>query len=265
MLALLAVIFTLLLHETSSFHAPSRCVGAKGVTALCMRHVDVTTRNLHLTPALQDRVDAKVGKVLDKVGRNAISAQVKLQVIKYPANEHHTNMVKPHCHIAEASVHFKGVTLRAREEADEMFASIDLLSHKLARNIVKHKQRQRGLARKAWQQQHTTSLKDEVVPAAEDDEESYWKQLDEQYREDFRPLEVVREKSFPMPPISVEEAVSALDIYLDHPFYMFRNEDTNEINVVYRRKEGGVGLIEPTAAAPDAVLPNAFSSKQHAQ
>ena len=59
-----------------------------------------------------------------------------------------------------------------------------------------------------------------------------------------KPWEVVREKSFPMPPTSVDEATLCLE-YIDHPFYVFRNAETDIINVVYRRKSGGVGLIQP--------------------
>jgi len=68
--------------------------------------------------------------------------------------------------------------------------------------------------------------------------------------EGYAPVEdvsVVRRKKFPMPPISIEDATLCLD-YLDHDFYVFRNSETKEINVVYRRAEGGVGLIEPEQA-----------------
>ena len=56
---------------------------------------------------------------------------------------------------------------------------------------------------------------------------------------------ITKVKSFDLSkPISIKEAVFALD-YVDHDFYVFRNEDTNEVNVVYKRNAGGVGLIEP--------------------
>ncbi|CAN0102406.1 unnamed protein product, partial [Hapterophycus canaliculatus] len=59
-------------------------------------------------------------------------------------------------------------------------------------------------------------------------------------------MSIVKNKSFPMPAIGVEEAVMCLD-YIGHDFYLFRNVDTNEVNVVYKRKSGGVGLIQPEA------------------
>lgn len=62
------------------------------------------------------------------------------------------------------------------------------------------------------------------------------------------PWQVVRKKSFPMPPISVDEAVLCLE-YIDHDFYVFQNAETNKINVVYKRNSGDVGLIEPEQVA----------------
>lgn len=57
----------------------------------------------------------------------------------------------------------------------------------------------------------------------------------------------VKTKKFPMPPISVQEAIAFLDL-IDHPFYVFRNIDSNEINVVYKREGQGAGLIQPEVA-----------------
>ena len=58
------------------------------------------------------------------------------------------------------------------------------------------------------------------------------------------PWAVVREKRFPMPPMSVQDAVLCLE-YIDHDFYVFRDSATSEVSVVYRRKSGGIGLIQP--------------------
>lgn len=62
--------------------------------------------------------------------------------------------------------------------------------------------------------------------------------------EPIRSMQVVKRKSFPMPPLTVEDAVVCLE-YIEHDFYVFRNADTQEINVVYKRSAGDVGLIEP--------------------
>jgi len=57
-------------------------------------------------------------------------------------------------------------------------------------------------------------------------------------------MSLVKKKSFPMDPISVEEAVLCLE-YIDHDFYVFKNKENGKIGVVYKRGSGGVGLIEP--------------------
>jgi putative sigma-54 modulation protein len=58
------------------------------------------------------------------------------------------------------------------------------------------------------------------------------------------PAEVVRMKYFAMPPMTIEEALTQLQL-VDHDFYMFCNKDTNEINVIYQRNHGGFGVIQP--------------------
>lgn len=131
-----------------------------------------------------------------------------------------------------------------------MYSSIDLVSHKLAQSMKKHNEKLRDKRRKE------RSMAKEELAAAEladpDDSfdiESLLVDLDQKYRSGVKylpkkPLQIVRPKKFTMPPISVEEAVSQLET-IDHPFYVFRNKDSNEINVVYRRKEGDVGVIMP--------------------
>jgi putative sigma-54 modulation protein len=58
------------------------------------------------------------------------------------------------------------------------------------------------------------------------------------------PSEVVRMKYFAMPPMTLDDALHQLQL-VDHDFYMFRNQDTNEINVIYQRNHGGFGVIQP--------------------
>eukprot|EP01039_Chlorochromonas_danica_P001535 gene1535-1673_t len=216
-----------------------------------MAKVDIVARDIGLTPALSDRVQSKIGKVIDKLGHDALSTNVVLRVVKYPVTEHHTQTTKPESQIAEVTVAFRGgAVLVASERTDDMYASIDLVSHKLARSIKKHNEKINDKHKK--ERAAFKSTVDEEI-AADFDEEELLKELDSKYRsvtpaQAFKkPLQLVKPKSFVMPPISVEEAVHALDIYVDHPFYVFRNKETNEINVVYRRNEGGVGLIKPEA------------------
>lgn len=150
------------------------------------------------------------------------------------------------------SVHIGEVTalckdrqvLRVTSESDNMYATIDKVSDLLARKLRKYKERKKARS-------EGVAIKDLTADLEEEEEEDEGEAMMEGMPVDeagvllaSKPWEVVREKSFPMPPMSVDEATLCLE-YIDHPFYVFRNAETDIINVVYRRKSGGVGLIQP--------------------
>lgn len=76
--------------------------------------------------------------------------------------------------------------------------------------------------------------------------DQYVQDYDSEKEETPESYRVVRTKHFCVKPLSVEEAILQMNL-LEHQFFMFRNEESNEINVVYRRKDGGYGLLEPDA------------------
>ena len=114
--------------------------------------------------------------------------------------------------VAEATIWTKGPTLRAKERSTDMRASIDLLTDK---------QRHR---------EHDGQGLETHAPTATDEEGG--------------PV-IVKTKQFTMHPMSAEEAVLQLEL-VGHDFFVFRHQDTGEINVVYRRRDGDYGLIEPS-------------------
>lgn len=225
----------------------------------------ILARDMKLTEALEARVQNKVGKVLEKLGKDVLSANVVLRIHRYPVTEHHTTTVKKDSHIAEATIRFKGGQVaRSSEHTDDMYASIDLLSHKLAQSIKKHNEKERSKyirEKKRFDKNAETLLEvqetyDEIQEKneqgiAERDLDSFLlAELDERYRaallepQTALKNEVVKKKIFDMTPITIDDAIAALDL-MDHPFYVFRNAETNEVNVVYRRRDGGVGHIMP--------------------
>ena len=133
------------------------------------------------------------------------------------------NIEKERC-IFEVTIHAKGTIIRAEESSDDMYAAIDLAVEKLERQIRKHKTR---LGKKIRQEA--------MVP------ENY--ELDEQIDEDEE-FSVVKTKRFPLKPMALEEAILQMNL-LGHSFFVFTNAETESVNVVYRRKDGKYGLIEP--------------------
>ncbi len=178
--------------------------------------LQVKGRNLDVTDSIRSYAEQKLKK-LDKQLNDATEIELELAVEKNPsiaANQ-----------IAEATVWTKGPTLRAREASEDMRASIDQLTEKLVRQVRHYRDK------RSYRGARNHAPVDEGVPALEDD------QLEQQ---------IVKTKQFPDKPMSPEEAVLQLEL-IGHDFFVFRNADTGEVNVVYRRKDGGYGLIEPGA------------------
>jgi putative sigma-54 modulation protein len=125
--------------------------------------------------------------------------------------------------VAEATIWTKGPILRARESSDDMRASIDLLVEKLERQVKRYreKRRRRQPARNA---QALGEERPVAVPEA-------------------APV-IVKTKQFAVKPMTPEEAVLQLEL-IGHDFFVFRNVESDGVNVVYRRRDGNFGLIEP--------------------
>lgn len=169
---------------------------------------------------------------------------------------HDSEHVGQEAHIAELTCRLKGKheVIRATSESDNMYASVDQLTATLSRKLRKFKERRNDvkIQRKAGGKQE---MNDELLGI---DDFDFDDDADAAAAPSLPPLvvtprastpapangKVVKRKSFPMPPTSVDDAVLCLEM-LDHPFYIFRNEDSGNINVVYSRNSGGVGLIEP--------------------
>ncbi len=170
----------------------------------------ITGKNIEITDALRDRVTKKIGK-LDKFFDKDTEAHVTLSVQKMRQ-------------IVEVTIPFNGIVLRAEEYNDDMYASIDKTIDVLERQIRKNKTR---LERKMYNNEFridSQKFEDEVIEEEE--------------------FNIVRSKKFAVKPMDVEEAILQMNL-LGHAFFMFYNADTRQVNVVYKRKDGNYGLIEP--------------------
>ncbi|MFZ5632794.1 MAG: ribosome hibernation-promoting factor, HPF/YfiA family [Bacillota bacterium] len=170
--------------------------------------VHVRGRNMEVTGALKDYVAKRLGK-LDKYLDNLGDAQVTLTVEK-------------DSHRIEVTIPINGMILRGEEATGDMYASTDMVVEKLEKQIEKFKGR---LIRRAGK----GPLEGKAAAGNE---------------EDFGPR-VVRTKRFAIKPMAIDEAVLQMNL-LGHSFFVFSNSETDQVNVVYRRKDGNYGLIEPT-------------------
>jgi putative sigma-54 modulation protein len=181
-------------------------------------HMQYNTRgeNIEVTPALRDYVEKKIGRLERYFENTSFSCNVTLRVLRGE-------------HTVEVTIPMPGVILRAEDTNSDMYAAIDLVVEKLERQIRKHKTK---VNRKYRQQGAAVFV----------DAEPVFTSKDEPSEEDS--IEIVRTKRFNLKPMDAEEAVLQMDM-LGHNFFVFSNADTEEVNVVYRRKDGRYGLIEP--------------------
>ena len=183
--------------------------------------------NITVTDSIHDYVQQKLEKAVRHFQNITTKVDVHLSVAR--------NARINDKHKAEVTVYANGTVIRAQEGSENLYASIDMVSDKIARQLRKYKEKQ--LAKK-------TSAYTKAGNIAEIEEEEPVKTDLVVDRAPELPSEVVRMKYFTMPPMSIEQAQEQLQL-VDHDFYMFRNSETNEINVIYIRNHGGYGVIQP--------------------
>jgi len=127
-------------------------------------------------------------------------------------------------HRAEVTIPLDGIVLRGEEETGDMYSSVDMVIDKLEKQIKKYKT-------KIDKKLKNGSIKDLQLPQ---------ENLETGYEEP----KIVRTKRFAIKPMPVEEAILQMNL-IGHNFFVFRNSETDMVNVVYQRKDGNYGLIEP--------------------
>jgi putative sigma-54 modulation protein len=197
----------MLINYKTSILIPS--IGREG---LCCMKCNILGKNIEVTEGLRNAIEKKLSR-LDKFFEHEQEAFVTVSVQK--ARQ-----------IIEVTIRFHSVLLRSEEANSDMYAAIDIVSDKLERQMVKHKSR-------LERNYHVNvPLKYKEIPAYQfaDDEEKEPK--------------IVRTKRFAVKPMSTEEAVLQMDL-LGHDFFVYSNDKSGTVNVVYKRKDGNYGLIEP--------------------
>jgi putative sigma-54 modulation protein len=175
----------------------------------------VKGRNLEVSDAIRSYAEAK----LSKLERQLTDPRVELEL----AVEKNPSIAANN--VAEATIWTKGPVLRAREASSDMRASIDQLVSKLERQLTRYRTRARDRRRRAARS--AAEAENAVTPSAEELE-----------------AQIVKTKQFALNELGPEEAALQLEL-IGHDFFVFRSSSSGEVNVVYRRRDGGYGLIEP--------------------
>ena len=169
----------------------------------------ITGRIIEVTQGLREAVEDKLGK-LDRFFAPATEAVVRLSVQK--------DIQK-----IEVTIPVKGHIIRAEESSSDMYVSIDLVEEILERQLKKYKNKL--IDKKQSAPSFSEAFLQEDASAEEE-------------------IQIVKSKKFAVKPMDPEEACVQMEL-LGHNFYVFLNADTEEVNVVYKRKGGTYGLIEP--------------------
>lgn len=167
--------------------------------------ITIRGKNMDVPGALKDYIERKLGK-MDRFFETDLSAQV-------------TVSIERERHIVEVTMPLNGMLVRGEDEAQDLFSAVDKVMDKIMKQVEKYK----------------TRLMQKRSRAAKE------------YEADLEPIpdtKIVRIKRFALKPITVDEAIMQMNL-LGHDFFVFRNAETEAVSVVYRRKDGNYGLIEP--------------------
>ena len=169
----------------------------------------ITGRNIDVTPGLKSAVEDKIGK---------------LEQYFTPDTEVHVTLsVEKDRQKIEVTIPVKGTVIRSEQISSDMYVSIDLVEEIIERQLKKYKNKL------IERQQGSHYLKPEFIEKdyAEDDE-----------------IKIVRTKKFDIKPMYAEDACIQMELS-GHNFFVFCNAETDQVNVVYKRKGNTYGLIEP--------------------
>jgi putative sigma-54 modulation protein len=173
--------------------------------------LQVKGKNVEVTDSIRLYAEEKLGK-LERQLADPTRVELELAVERNPSISAN--------HVAEATIWTKGPVLRAREASADHKASIDQLVDKLERQVKRYREKRRRHRGGAVEAIPESAVPIEAEP------------------------NIVKSKRFPVKPMSPEEAVLQLEL-VGHDFFVFQNGETMEVNVVYRRRDGSYGLIEP--------------------
>lgn len=213
-------------------------------------NANVSFRHMESSSSLREYAESKLERTCDKYVQGKVDATAVMSVEK-------------HWHIADFTLYIKGFTVKAKERSEDMYSSIDLALDKIEKQLRRHKdrlkdhqQRRNGHSRlfrmgvvapfdNEGDFEDSEFEEDyELYPAPEEPSEAVVDGSLEVEVEGGSTVKVLRNQEYSAQAMSLEEAVVQLDLLSDREFYIFTNTDSQNINIVYKRHDGNVGLIE---------------------
>jgi putative sigma-54 modulation protein len=171
----------------------------------------VKGKNMEVTEEMRGYILRRLGK-LERRLPNISNAEVELTYERSKSSESR--------YAVQVTIEHQGTLLRGEERADTLFTAIDAVTDVINRQVERYKGKLYGRKKRA-------STRKEGLAVGQEE-----------------PGKVVRLKSFPAKPMSADEAIDQMEL-LGHDFFIFFNKDVSQFNVVYRRRDGDYGLIQP--------------------
>lgn len=177
-------------------------------------------KHIEMTPALREYAEGKLLKLTRFFG-HVQEAKVTESILRGQ-------------HIVEVTLRADGTLIRAEERSADMYSSIDLVIDKLERQLTRYKSRFTTRTRESLEGHkpaEAVANRTEFLTTGEDENEDLPR--------------IVRTKRFAVKPMDPEEAALEMEL-IGHDFYVFHNAENNQVGVIYRRRDGNYGLIEPS-------------------
>ncbi len=172
-------------------------------------HFIITGKNIDVTPGLKSAVEDKIGK---------------LEKYFTPDTEVHVTLsVEKDRHKIEVTIPVKGNIIRSEQVSNDMYVSVDLVEEIIEKQMKKYKNK--------------------IIDRSQDGGNLQRDYIEQDYSDEGE-IKIVRTKRFGFKPMYPEDACVQMEL-LGHNFYVFRNAETDEVNVVYKRRGNTYGLIEP--------------------
>ena len=190
--------------------------------------LQVSGRNLDITEPIREYAERKLARIERHLTEDTrVDLELAIERNRsISANQH-----------AELTVWTRGPVLRAHEYAEDMYAAIDLAVDKLDRQVRRYRERRRH-----WRPHHQARDIEALLPLSDDEATSI--ALDNGAEPELPIPTIVKTKRFNMKPMHPDEAALQLEL-VGHEFYVFLNAESDAVAVIYRRRDGNLGVIEP--------------------